>query len=95
MVAFPVFVPVFNLKKISRSPVWLKVSVCCLLPFTCTPAPEACMDTFTFFTLFSNANTLTGTSISSPILSTRGSVERIINGVRTGAVFSTFPYAPS
>ena len=37
---------------------------------------------------------MTGSDISSCVLSTRGNVERIMSGVRTGVVFSARPYAP-
>ena len=95
MVAFPVLLPVFKVKNTSWSPGWLNLSDCWLAPTICTPPPDAWSDTVTFFTWFSIAKIFTGTVISSWILSTRGKVDNIINGVRTKAVFSALPYAPS
>ena len=83
IVALPVLFPVFNVKNVSWSPGWLKVSDCCEGPAICTPPPETWIDTVTFFTWFSIAKIFTGTVISSWILSTRGKVESSINGVRT------------
>ena len=52
------------------------------------------MLTVTFFTVFSMANTLTGSLTDSPGPSTLGRVPCTIRGFLTGAVSSAEPYAP-
>ena len=92
IVTFPM--PVCSLTLILNSailsPISLNEIVCSLLPIIPNNGLLRTL-IFTFRTCFSIAKTVTGSFTVSPGPITRGKVPRIINGFRTGTVFSVFP----